>query len=326
MEPQPVTVKPATPTNNTDSDVSDNQTQFQGVLDISSVSLPISHPWEAVLLDHDYCRPIITRQHSARSAITTDMEALLHQAARHITLYNCKQPLEVCPFAAPSLEDFNKYSVIRQRANEWMRGVALCKHIQATLGIRPSTRQVMYWCRTHGYTPLHPGLTFCRLCGYHGNHHHGNDEQDVEPSITDTLELYSSVVELDDRLRTAATDNEVTVDVVPSSPAPSFTHLYRIPSSPELRWVHETACDIGVYIQPIQHDKMLLHVVEHMIFSASSQFLAQLLQSSVSIGIRKPSHQKKEGLEERILVPHHIHRAILRVEIFDFLSNKHFGF
>jgi len=96
----------------------------------------------------------------------------------------------------------------------------------------------------------------------------------------------------------------------------------RVPQTPELKWVQQTAAAIGIHIYPAVIDRMYAHVVEHMIFMACSRFLRAILTQAVQ---ESGSTAEGELNRERILVPLHLYRAIQHLELCDILTNKYFG-
>lgn len=291
------------------------------------ISLPLKTQNDSVYLDHDYCyQTIVTREtavpmlkpHPSLSPpiplIQPNIETMLHTVARQYTLYgNCEEP-----FTAINLEQYQQWNVIKKRAHEWMRGVAIKHYIKQNGVTSLTTRQIVKWCREHGHTPLENGSgnAYCKVCGHLldvGCHSNCSDDYNLS-TLSDSLNLI-------DKLDQSPENLENDVDVIRVTPPTSVNVTYRVPQFPELRWVHMTAREIGVVLYPMSHDKMLLHVVDHMIFSACSQFLCQLIRKAVAM----ETSYNHSDLNDRIIVPYLIYRCIETTPLFDFLTNFGLG-
>ena len=98
---------------------------------------------------------------------------------------------------------------------------------------------------------------------------------------------------------------------------------FRVPQTPELKWVQRTAAAIGICIYPAVIDHMYAHVVEHMIYMACTKFARMIMDRAVT----ESAQQLVEGVsnEERCIVPLHIYRAVESLECCDFLTNAYMG-
>ena len=294
------------------------------------ISLPLKTQSDSVYLDHDYCyQTIITREttvpilkpHTSLAPpiplIQPNIETMLHTVARQYTLYgNCEEP-----FTAINLEQYQRWNIIKKRAHEWMRGVAIKQYIKENGMTSLTTRQIVKWCRENGHTPLEneSGSEYCKFCGRQfdiGCHSHCSDDYNLS-TLSDSLNLIDKLdqPDLPDNLDNA------DVDVIGVTPPTSANVTYRVPQFPELRWVHMTAREMGVVLYPMLHDKMLLHVVDHMIFSACSQFLCQLIRKAVAM----ETSYNQSDLNDRIIVPYQVYRCIETTPLFDFLTNLGLG-
>ena len=97
---------------------------------------------------------------------------------------------------------------------------------------------------------------------------------------------------------------------------------FRVPQTPELKWVQQTAAGVGIRIYPAVIDRMYAHVVEHMIYVSCTRFLRGILAQAV-----QGAGQLVEGKlsQDRVLTPLHMQQAILKLEHCDFLTNQHLG-
>ena len=148
-------------------------------------------------------------------------------------------------------------------------------------------------------------------------------------TLSDPFQLFESVAENANRLRVAqeeqGRDHIVDVFTLPSSRhqvVPESVPRFRVPQTPELKWVQRTAAAIGIRIYPAVIDHMYAHVVEHMIYMACTKFARIIMDRAVT-----ESAQQLEGVsnEERCIVPLHLYRAVENLECCDFLTNAHMG-
>ena len=312
------------------------------------ITIPTTCPLDTILLDHDYSTNVIVRQaslsvskqqqglltavsytpspnyFSSLYAPHTVADSHLHFAASLLPLYAPLNP-DACPFAAATLEEYRNWSLPKQRANEWMRAVAVKKLTQLRMD-QPkvnecplTTRYVMLWCRRNGFTPLDIAMEsspgFCKYCGHQLPPYKSHDDGErllanyhiecevifMESGGLAQLNSFTSPYQL---LKSLATEMESSVkeedydqlidvetfDLDHSQPIPLdiAPFIKRQPSTPELRWVQLTALQIGVHLSPILHTGKVLHVVEHMIYVACSRFLKDLLKLAVQFGLSRP--------------------------------------
>ena len=104
--------------------------------------------------------------------MTTNLEKCLHNAVRTVPLYGRASCSDDFHLTACTIDQFKSWSVGRRRAAEWMRALAVKRHVERKLKLGTSllsTKQVMQWCRRNGYTLLDPcsitGIGFCKYCG-----------------------------------------------------------------------------------------------------------------------------------------------------------------
>lgn len=119
-------------------------------------------------------------------------------------------------------------------------------------------------------------------------------------------------------------DQVVDVLSLPGKPQQVVEALprFRVPQTPELKWVQRTAAAIGISIYPAVIDRMYAHVVEHMIYMACTKFARIILDRAVNLSAQEV---ETDSNEERCLVPLHIYRAVESLESCDFLTNSYMG-
>ena len=352
------------------------------------VVVPTSSLTDHILLDHDYCTTVVVSKRDVPGAklppkgrhpsAAVALEQRLHQAAQGVPMYG--QPAsEQLPLAAGSLEELRGWNIGRRRAVEWMRAVAVRQMVREQTGgtgqtgfgsgssAQLSTRQVMEWCRKHGYTPLDPALQdcpgFCKWCGCQlplssscscpeggggGGRGGKGTHESCSPlpeicTLTSPLELFSELMEQGEgeggrrcvvELVSVDDDEEEEEEEEKGEregeggacsrgqlalPAPKF----RVPQTPELKWVQQTAAGVGVRVYPAVLERLYAHVVEHMLFMACSKFLRAVLSEAVREAGRG-SGREDTGME-RVILPSHLHLAIGRLEVCDFLTSRYMG-
>ena len=151
-------------------------------------------------------------------------------------------------------------------------------------------------------------------------------------SLTQPHDIVARMLSQQSRLEEEARKLEEDVDIYscPSSPSCARSRAlgemvprFRVPQTPELKWVQQTASSIGIHIYPAVIDRMYAHVVEHMMYISCARFLRGILGQAV----QKAGQQAVEGRlsQDRVLTPFHLQQAILKLEHCDFLTNKHIG-
>ena len=351
--------------------------------------------------------------------LTTNLEKCLHSAVRMVPLYGRPSSSEDFHLTAYSVEQFKSWSIGRRRASEWMRALAVKRHVERKLKLGKSsllsTKQVMQWCRRNGYTLLDPcvpkGVGFCKYCGCQlevairgedgkidesagkNGHHlrvhercretyenaagglshcHDNDDSsllsliDMEgggrgegdeneaggasnqkqggesssltaafrplSTLSGSEHIFADLIETQEQIErdeaTRVEDEVVDVETQPgctSARARGYEHpipRLRVPQTPELKWVQQTAASLGINIFPAVIDRMYAHVVEHMVYMSCTRFLKAILMQAL-----QEAGRRVEGdlPSERVLTPLHVFQAIQSLDQCDFLTNKHLG-
>lgn len=97
---------------------------------------------------------------------------------------------------------------------------------------------------------------------------------------------------------------------------------FRVPQTPELKWIQQTSAAIGIRVYPAVIDRMYAHVVEHMIYMSCARFLRSILMQTL-----QESGNMIEGElnRERVLLPRHVILAVNNLKSCDFLTGKCMG-
>lgn len=364
--------------------------------------------------------PALSGRIAQPQVLTTNLEKCLHSAVRMVPLYGRPSSSEDFHLTAYSVDQFKSWSIGRRRAAEWMRALAVKRHVERKLKLGTSsllsTKQVMQWCRRNGYTLLDPcvpkGVGFCKYCGCqlevairgedgkidesagkNGHHlrvhercremyettgggcglssHHDNDDSSLqslvemegggeemrendagtsnqkqggEPSSLSTTafrplstlsgseHIFADLIEVQEQIEreeaSHVEDEQIDVETQPgctSARARGYEHpipRLRVPQTPELKWVQQTAASLGINIYPAVIDRMYAHVVEHMVYMSCTRFLKAILMQAL-----QEAGRRVEGdlPSERVLTPLHVFQAIQSLDQCDFLTNKHLG-
>ena len=143
--------------------------------------------------------------------------------------------------------------------------------------------------------------------------------------------LVERVCSMEEQLRAKEKQKEDVLDTQGLPPSPSCARSralvdivprYRVPQTPELKWIQQTASSTGIKIYPAVIDRMYAHVVEHMLYISCARFLRGILGQAI-----QGAWQGEEGglSQDHILTPFHLQQAILRLEHCDFLTNRYLG-
>ncbi|KAM9316456.1 LOW QUALITY PROTEIN: YEATS domain-containing protein 2 [Gastrophryne carolinensis] len=242
-------------------------------------------------------------------------------------------------FCASSLEQYYSWNIGKRRASEWQRAVTIRKMLQNVLEKQPKfnsvaplrTKEVMHWCRVHGYTPPDPES--------------GSDDQesieDVLTRIDNEVTLSSSyssaeflcrkVEQLENVLK-KENEDDVDVDII-SVEEVQKPHIkketededdmkFYLTPSLSSDFVRDTAQEIGISLQPVEIQKnVYASPVEEMMLKATEQFVSDILRDALAVAYQMTS--RKRTPKEITITD--IHQAINNIPMFDFLTNRHMG-
>ena len=147
-------------------------------------------------------------------------------------------------------------------------------------------------------------------------------------TLSEPFQLFESLTTKAKKLRVLQEQQarEQVVDVlsVPSQKKQVIEAVprFRIPQTPELKWVQRTAAAIGIRIYPAVIDRMYAHVVEHMIYMACTKLARVIMDRAVT---ESAQQVEDSSSQERCIVPLHIYRAVESLGSCDFLTNSYMG-
>lgn len=334
------------------------------------IDIPTFDPDEIVMLDHcyDHCVVVSRRRSytigdSLSEASHDIVEQYMHKLVRLLPLVGEKS--SSTPFTAASVEEYYKWQVGKQRAVEWMRAKSLQELVIDQLStlsgnyVIPSTRDIVYWCRRNGYTPLDVSTcSHCIVCGYcmeEGEapfhvqcgdeiYSKGHVKKNVLSSTSVPYGLYEELVGIEKEFIEKEDDqhvNNMEIDVTGLSLTKTIQQhrdgccsVKRVvesrvsstcqPSSVALRWVNHEASEVNVTLQPIMMDGVLAHAPTHMLYAATQKFLTQLIQRSL-LQLEDCDTTTASSTRDRTVTPTQVYSAIRQIGEFDFLTNQYFG-
>ena len=353
---------------------------------IRHMMLPVHEPSDRVLLDHDYCvsvvvtRPAKEEENSSEEdsseetpptnasqvptshVTTTNLDRCLHAAVRAIPL--CGPPSDDFYLVAPSLAHFKGYNIARQRAAEWMRAVAIKRHVERRVKVSLlSTKQVLQWCRRNGYTPLDQaevhGPGFCKVCGcqlWLGED--SDSDSDVEchescaemfaeevveeeegqlvptwernlSTLSSPLELFSSLVAVQEELKLEEQrkQEDQNIDVVTVN-MPRQAVPDNTPPKPRVPQTPELKWvqRTAARIGVRVFPAIIDRMYAHVVEHMLFMACSRFLRALLTQAVQEAGQgAEPASSQERVVVPLHIHQAIRNLEICDFLSNRHLG-
>ncbi|KAG8183118.1 hypothetical protein JTE90_024427 [Oedothorax gibbosus] len=238
----------------------------------------------------------------------------------------------IFPFCAPTLEDFLRWNIGKQRACEWRRA-GLVRKTLLTLFRKHnlpyltedcvwSRCKIMSWCRKNGFVPMtsekmtllpEPKWSGVELC-----------------SVSSADDLISSLKHEDLSSRPYTPEEEEIeiledIDVKPSISKKNLK-LHPISYLPPLHeassYIKEVSKQIGIDIKPIPIESSVHGPgVEEMILAACRGLATDILRASVNAGYNRVGGQL---CPEEITVSD-VYSAIKDTPQFDFLTNSHLG-
>nr|XP_060624150.1 YEATS domain-containing protein 2 isoform X1 [Anolis sagrei ordinatus] len=242
-------------------------------------------------------------------------------------------------FCASSVEQYYSWNIGKRRASEWQRALTIRKILHEIIEKHPKfhsisplkTKQVVQWCRFHGYTPPDPEAL--------------RNEDSIEDVLTqidnepECLSTYSVGKELCQKLKELERflkeepDNDEEIDIL-NITEPLKINIkkeqeekqeeenFYVEPQPASEFVRETVQQIGISLQPVElHKNIYSSVIEDMILKATEQLASDILRKALAIGCQTAPRNRSP----REITVMNIHQAICNIPYLDFLTNKHMG-
>ncbi|KAI8483943.1 YEATS domain-containing protein 2 [Branchiostoma belcheri] len=295
----------------------------------------------------------------ARKVCTSGIETkeqLIGAVVRHVPLVDPNRALSQHPYCAQTRQQFFGWNVGKQRAAEWQRSVAVRKVIDKVKSSSqklalptPTTREIMDWSRTHGYTPsaynaLKEDENYCELCGQKLRAKLRTAHEDClrfwaangPPSSCSGSADLCQILE-DTKPSQHADDNDLEVDVIslgqetkvvvkqePMEEEDDHPRFF-LPMSPAAEFVHDTAQKLGVKLEPVETTKdMFSPVLEEMVLKAALLFTNDVLRGALASAYERNNLSTLRHAPP-IILPSHIHQSVSSNPSCDFLTNCHMG-
>ncbi|XP_066477950.1 YEATS domain-containing protein 2 isoform X2 [Tiliqua scincoides] len=242
-------------------------------------------------------------------------------------------------FCASSVEQYYSWNIGKRRAAEWQRALTIRKILQELIEKHPKfhsinslkTKQVVHWCRSHGYTPPDPEAlrnedsiedVLTQI----------DNEPECSSSYTTGEELCRKLEELEYFLKQEP-DSDEEVDILniteplkmnikkEQEEKQEEANFYLAPQPPS-EFVRETVEQIGISFQPVElHKNIYASVIEDMILKATEQLTSDILREALAVGYQTSPRNRAP----REITVMNIHQAICNIPFLDFLTNKHMG-
>ncbi|XP_074859713.1 YEATS domain-containing protein 2 isoform X2 [Carettochelys insculpta] len=245
---------------------------------------------------------------------------------------------DVSSFRASSVEQYYSWNIGKRRAAEWQRAMTVRKVLQEILEKHPrfhnisplKTKQVVQWCRCHGYTPPDPEALRTEEDSIEDVLTQIDSEPECPSSYTSGEELCCKLEELQQFLKQEP-ENEEEVDIL-SCTEPLKINIkkeqeekqeemkFYLASMPGSEFVRDMAQEIGISFQPVElHKNIYASVIEDMVLKATEQLVNDILRQALAVGYQTAPHNR---IPREITVMN-IHQAICNIPYLDFLTNKH---
>ncbi|XP_069831627.1 YEATS domain-containing protein 2 isoform X2 [Dendropsophus ebraccatus] len=243
------------------------------------------------------------------------------------------------PFCAISLDQYYSWHIGKRRACEWQRAISMKKLLQEIIEKRSKfsnfaplkTKEIVHWCRIHGYTPPDPENASDERESFEDVLTRIDNEAALPSSYSSSEALCRKVEELEKVLKK---EKEVEEDVdilnIGVEQKPQIkkekeegddVKFYLTPSL-SCEFVRDAAQEIGVSLQPVEvHKNVYASPVEEIILKATEQFVSDLLRDALAVAYQMTSRKRAP----REISVANIHQAICNIPLFDFLTSRHLG-
>jgi hypothetical protein len=266
---------------------------------------------------------------------------LIHPNAAQLHMY---------PYAAVASSQFEHWSISRQRAAEWMRGVALQKAMRGCFPSvpekkLPSTFEVVQWCRDNDHTPqsvysvAQKERGLCRVCGcpLERSEDELNSPKWIHSecskewckrgkvsvsSLSQAREILKwQMLSSSDSIENNSESMEIDVCGETMDYMPSKKYVVREEMSADVQWVYDEAKKIGVNLTSVDHYGMSLPTLEKMILAACLSLVQDIVAGSVQqAALSGPTTR----FPSEITVAH-VYKSLQSNPLLDFLTNVGLG-
>ncbi|XP_073530583.1 YEATS domain-containing protein 2 isoform X2 [Phyllobates terribilis] len=243
------------------------------------------------------------------------------------------------PFCARSLDQYYSWNIGKRRASEWQRAIAMKRKLQEILEKQAKfgnfaplkTKEIVHWCRNHGYTPPDPATATDERESFEDVLTRIDNEAALPSSYSSPNALCRKMEELEKVLQKEkeveedvdilSTEVELKPQMKKEKEEGEDVKFYLTPSL-SCKFIRDTAQEIGVSLQPVEvYKNVYASPVEEMMLKATQQFVSDLLRDALAMGYQMTSRKRAP----REISVANIHQAICNIPLFDFLTNRHLG-
>ncbi|XP_056420571.1 YEATS domain-containing protein 2 isoform X2 [Hyla sarda] len=243
------------------------------------------------------------------------------------------------PFCANSLDQYYSWNIGKRRASEWQRAISMKKMLQEIIEKQSKfsnftplkTKEIVHWCRNHGYTPPDPENANDERESFEDVLTRIDNEAALPSSYSSPEALCRKVEELEKILKKEKeVDEDVDILSIGVEHKPQIekeneegdgVKFYLTPNL-SCEFVRDAAQEIGVSLQPVEvHKNVYASPVEEMILKATEQFASDVLRDALAVAYQMTSRKRAP----REISVANVHQAICNIPLFDFLTNRHLG-
>lgn len=218
-----------------------------------------------------------------------------------------------------------------------------CHPEDSTLSL--STKDVMNYCRMHGYTPMlgspTEGRMLCKFCGEEIGEsdvdendqpllaHKGCvsefEEDDMHVTAKEFLESLSKSQCLPrEHYNSPDNDYNEVVDVVTITRErlhkdPFKTRLFFLPTTAEHEWIQEIASEVDVELTNFDIDSVRAPVTSAMLYKACTMFAEEIVRKANRFTWKSSLKLPKA----KCILPYHVKQALEAIPHCDFLTSKY---
>ncbi|KAM4041467.1 YEATS domain-containing protein 2 isoform 2-T2 [Anomaloglossus baeobatrachus] len=276
---------------------------------------------------------------SVKTENLQNLKQLLTATVKKIPLIGERDEDGSNPYCARSLDQYYSWNIGKRRASEWQRAISMKRKLQEVLEKQAKfsnfaplkTKEIVHWCRNHGYTPPDPENATDERESFEDVLTRIDNEAALPSSYSSPNTLCRKMEELEKVLQKEkeveedvdilGTEVEHKPQLLKEKEEGEDVKFYLTPSL-SCEFIRDTAQEIGVSLQPVEvHKNVYASPLEEMILKATEQFVSDLLRDSLAMGYQMTSRKRAP----REISVANIHQAICNIPLFDFLTNRHLG-
>lgn len=295
----------------------------------------------------------------SKQLMSVESESLLKTCILQCPLVTTENISVKRGYRSNSVDEYLSWNLGKRLAGEWQRALDIKNRIEqqpsakmsltspSCVGLKISTKEIMNYCRHHGYTPMMESCceettTLCKICGeFVGNGDRENEEAMIHTSCLNAYgegisNDYMSAEEFLEMIKNCKNvfkkcdmvvdedkDSEM-IDVVglPCDVMKNSSNHHEVsflPSTQEHEWIQNVAKEIDVTLTNNDIDSVHAPVTSAMLHKACCMFVEDI--------VRKANRfMWKSSLEipkAKCIVPYHVKQALNALSYCDFLTNNY---